>query len=66
MVNGEGWLENKVKADIKIIPVANYNHDMRYVLPVAPSPNLNTEQAILLYPSVCMFEGCLLYTSRCV
>jgi uncharacterized protein YbbC (DUF1343 family) len=57
MVNGEGWLTNKVKADIKIIPVANYNHDMRYVLPVAPSPNLNTEQSILLYPSVCMFEG---------
>jgi len=57
MVNGEGWLTNKVKADIKIIKVANYNHDMRYVLPVAPSPNLNTEQAILLYPSVCMFEG---------
>lgn len=57
MANGEGWLTNKVKADLKIIPVANYNHDMRYVLPVAPSPNLNTEQAILLYPSVCMFEG---------
>lgn len=57
MVNGEGWLTNKVKADIKIIKVANYAHDMRYVLPVAPSPNLNTEQSILLYPSVCMFEG---------
>lgn len=57
MANGEGWLTNKVKADLKIIKVANYNHDMRYVLPVAPSPNLNTEQAILLYPSVCMFEG---------
>lgn len=57
MVNGEGWLDNKVKANIKIIPVANYAHDMRYVLPVAPSPNLNTEQSILLYPSVCMFEG---------
>jgi uncharacterized protein YbbC (DUF1343 family) len=57
MVNGEGWLNNKVKADIKIIPVANYTHDMRYVLPVSPSPNLNTEQSILLYPSVCMFEG---------
>ena len=57
MANGEGWLTNKVKADLKIIPVANYTHDMRYVLPVAPSPNLNTEQAILLYPSVCMFEG---------
>ncbi len=57
MANGEGWLTNKVKADLKIIPVANYNHDMPYTLPVAPSPNLNTQQAILLYPSVCMFEG---------
>lgn len=57
MANGEGWLTNKVKADIKVIPVANYAHDMRYVLPVSPSPNLNTEQAILLYPSLCMFEG---------
>ncbi|GAB1464306.1 exo-beta-N-acetylmuramidase NamZ family protein [Pedobacter sp.] len=57
MANGEGWLKNKVKADLKIIPVANYNHDMAYTLPVPPSPNLNTQQAILLYPSVCMFEG---------
>lgn len=57
MANGEGWLTNKVKANIKIIPVANYTHDMRYILPVSPSPNLNTEQSILLYPSVCMFEG---------
>jgi uncharacterized protein YbbC (DUF1343 family) len=57
MANGEGWLANKVKADIQVIPVANYAHDMRYVLPVAPSPNLNTEQAVLLYPSLCMFEG---------
>lgn len=57
MANGEGWLTNKVKADIKVIPVANYAHDMRYVLPVSPSPNLNTEQSILLYPSLCMFEG---------
>ena len=57
MANGEGWLTNKVKCKIKIIPVANYNHDMHYTLPVKPSPNLNTQQAILLYPSTCMFEG---------
>ena len=57
MANGEGWLTNKVKCNIKIIPVANYDHDMSYTLPVSPSPNLNTQQAILLYPSVCMFEG---------
>ena len=57
MANGEGWLTNKVKCKIKIIPVANYNHDMPYTLPVKPSPNLNTQQSILLYPSTCMFEG---------
>jgi len=57
MANGEGWLTNKVKCKIKIIPVANYDHDMPYTLPVKPSPNLNTQQAILLYPSTCMFES---------
>ena len=57
MANGEGWLKDKVKTKITIIPVANYNHDMPYTLPVKPSPNLNTQQAILLYPSTCMFEG---------
>ncbi|WP_373564647.1 hypothetical protein [Sphingobacterium sp. E70] len=30
---------------------------MLYKLPVNPSPNLNTEQSILLYPSTCLFEG---------
>ena len=57
MANGEGWLTNKVKCKLKIIPVANYNHSMYYTLPVKPSPNLNTQQAIMLYPSTCMFEG---------
>ncbi|MXV52630.1 DUF1343 domain-containing protein [Pedobacter sp. HMF7647] len=57
MLNGEGWLEGGVKCRIKIIPVADYNHDMPYTLPVKPSPNLNTQQAIMLYPSTCLFEG---------
>jgi uncharacterized protein YbbC (DUF1343 family) len=57
MANGEGWLTNKVKCRLKIIKVANYDHEMEYVLPVGPSPNLNTQQAIMLYPSTCMFEG---------
>jgi len=64
MANGEGWLTNKVKCRIKIIPVANYNHDMEYILPVKPSPNLNTQQAIMLYPSVCMFEATYLNHGR--
>lgn len=60
MANGEGWIKSdgkSVQCKLKIIPVANYDHDMPYTLPVPPSPNLNTQQAVLLYPSTCMFEG---------
>ncbi len=57
MANGEGWLDNKAKCKITIIPVANYDHEMPYTLPVKPSPNLNTQQAVMLYPSTCMFEA---------
>ncbi|RYZ33152.1 MAG: DUF1343 domain-containing protein, partial [Sphingobacteriales bacterium] len=64
MANGEGWLANKAKCKLTIIPVANYNHEMPYVLPVKPSPNLNTQQAIMLYPSTCMFEATYLNHGR--
>ena len=64
MVNGEGWLANKVQCQIRIIPVANYTHDMMYTLPVNPSPNLNTPQSILLYPSTCVYEGTILSYGR--
>lgn len=64
MVNGEGWLTNGVKCKITIIPVANYAHDMPYTLPVKPSPNLNTQQSILLYPSLCLFEGTIFSQGR--
>lgn len=57
MLNGEGWLKDKLKCKITVIKNANYTHDMPYTLPVKPSPNLNTQQAILLYPSTCLFEG---------
>lgn len=64
MANGEGWLTNKVKCNLKVIKVANYDHEMPYTLPVSPSPNLNTQQAVLLYPSTCMFEGIYLNHGR--
>ncbi|MDN5214987.1 DUF1343 domain-containing protein [Fulvivirgaceae bacterium BMA12] len=57
MINGEGWLPDKKQCRIKVIPVKNYAHDMIYQLPVLPSPNLNTQQSVLLYPSLCLFEG---------
>jgi uncharacterized protein YbbC (DUF1343 family) len=64
MYNGEGWLANKIQCKITIIPVANYRHDLDYVLPVSPSPNLNSQQAILLYPSLCLFEGTIISQGR--
>ncbi|GGH03020.1 exo-beta-N-acetylmuramidase NamZ family protein [Mucilaginibacter phyllosphaerae] len=64
MINGEGWLKNKVKCKLKIIKVANYQHDMDYTLPVNPSPNLNTAQSVLLYPHICFFEGTKLSLGR--
>lgn len=57
MINGEGWLPNKMKCKLKIVKVKNYVHGSDYTLPVYPSPNLNTQQSILLYPSLCLFEG---------
>ena len=64
MINGESWLPKGLKCRLKIIPVANYDHNMPYTLPVKPSPNLNTQQAILLYPSTCIFEGTILNHGR--
>ncbi|SER91869.1 exo-beta-N-acetylmuramidase NamZ family protein [Pedobacter rhizosphaerae] len=61
-LNGEGYLKKPCR--IKIIPVAGYNHDMGYELPVHPSPNLNTQQAVLLFPSLCMFEGTAINEGR--
>ncbi|MBA4853332.1 exo-beta-N-acetylmuramidase NamZ domain-containing protein [Emticicia sp. BO119] len=64
MVNGEGWIPNKLQCKLRIIKVANYNHDMPYELPVFPSPNLNSQQSILLYPSICLFEGTIISQGR--
>lgn len=64
MINGEGWLPGGRKCEITIIPVANYTHDTYYKVPIPPSPNLNTQQAIMLYPSTCVFEGTILNYGR--
>lgn len=64
MINGEGWLKNHEYCKLKIIKVANYKHSDAYVLPVNPSPNLNSNQSILLYPSLCLFEGTVLSVGR--
>ncbi|KQS33471.1 exo-beta-N-acetylmuramidase NamZ domain-containing protein [Dyadobacter sp. Leaf189] len=64
MINGEGWLPNKMQCKLKIIKVANYTHDTPYTVPVFPSPNLNTQQSVMLYPHICMFEGTIVSQGR--
>lgn len=57
MINGEGWLGKNKTCELKVIPIQNYTHTTSYTLPIQPSPNLPNEQSVLLYPSVCLFEG---------
>lgn len=57
MANEEGWLKSGLKAKLSVVPCTGYNHDTRYELPVAPSPNLPTMKSIYLYPSLCYFEA---------
>jgi uncharacterized protein YbbC (DUF1343 family) len=64
MYNGEGWLANQIKCKISVIQVANYTHNSEYVLPISPSPNLNTAQSVTLYPSLCLFEGTIISQGR--
>ena len=56
MINGEGWLTNRLQCRIEVIALAHYTHQTLYDLPVRPSPNLPNAKAINLYPSLCLFE----------
>ncbi len=80
MLAGEKWLSpeaNKINAynvttqptadtpfHVQVIKCNNYDHESKYILPVAPSPNLREMQSIYLYPSTCFFEGTVLSEGR--
>jgi uncharacterized protein YbbC (DUF1343 family) len=57
MINGEKWLAGGVRCELTVIPCEGYTREMRYVLPVAPSPALPNMRAVWLYPSLCYFEA---------
>ncbi len=57
MANGEGWLRDSLKCNLKVVACKNYSHDKLYRLPIKPSPNLPDMRSIYLYPSTCYFEG---------
>lgn len=61
MAIGEGWAQ---PCRLTVIPCLDYDHNTRYTLPVAPSPNLRTQHAVYLYPSTCLFEGTVVSLGR--
>ena len=64
MINGEKWLKNGIKCDLKVIPLENYNHQSKYSLSIKPSPNLPNDKSINLYPSLGFFEGTTINAGR--
>ena len=64
MVNGEHWLRDSMQCDLRVVPLEHYHRDSVYALPIAPSPNLRTAQAVALYPSLCLFEGTTVSVGR--
>lgn len=64
MINGEGWLNGGAQCDLEVVLCENYSRDMKYELPIPPSPNLRTSASVALYPSVCLFEGTIMSEGR--
>jgi uncharacterized protein YbbC (DUF1343 family) len=64
MINGESWLKDSVKCDVEVIPVRGWKHADPYSLAIRPSPNLPNDTAIVLYPSLCLFEGTVISVGR--
>lgn len=65
MVNGEGWMKNKSQCKLSVVPLKNYDRT-KFVsgLPVKPSPNLPNDTAVLLYPTLGLFEGTIMSLGR--
>ena len=64
MVNGEGWLKDKITVDLTVIPLENWSYQKKYALPTRPSPNLPNDKSINLYPSLGFFEGTTVNAGR--
>ena len=65
MINGEGWLKaGKNACNLTVIPMKNYNHQVKYALVRAPSPNIKNMRAVYLYASTCFFENTCVSVGR--
>jgi uncharacterized protein YbbC (DUF1343 family) len=61
MFNEEGWLADRVKANLTIIPMNGWHRRMWYDqtgLPfIKPSPNILNLETATVYPAICLLEG---------
>jgi len=64
MVDGEKWLKEGINCNLTVIKCKNYSHSSRFQFTQRPSPNLQTMNAIYLYPSLCLFEGTVVSIGR--
>jgi len=64
MINGEGWLNKNIICNLTVVKLLNYTHNSIYSLPVPPSPNLKSDLAVALYPSLCLFEATTVSVGR--
>lgn len=65
MINGEGWLKDGVKCNLTIIPITGeWNRAISTPLQCKPSPNLPDSVSVMLYPSMCLFEGTVISEGR--
>jgi uncharacterized protein YbbC (DUF1343 family) len=64
MLIGERWIKTDKPLKLDVVSCLNWDHRKAYELPVAPSPNLKTMDAVYLYPSICFFEGTAISVGR--
>jgi uncharacterized protein YbbC (DUF1343 family) len=64
MINGEHWLKNGDTCKLIVVKMKDWKHGDFYHLPIKPSPNLPNDDAIRLYPSLCLFEGTVVSVGR--
>lgn len=64
MINGEGWLQDNLTCSMEVVEIIDYNRSSKIKYEIPPSPNLRSLSAILLYPSLCFFEGTVVSVGR--
>jgi uncharacterized protein YbbC (DUF1343 family) len=68
MANEEGWLANKIKANLTVVPMSGWKRTMWFdetgLKWIKPSPNMKSLSTATLYPGTCLIEGTSLSEGR--